>query len=99
MDRNTAAGSEEWPTCRREEQAAAFRELIDALTALDNYLAAANQLFDQGSQLSLGEALAKGLGQSERSSEATRRLRELFTAVEWLMIKAARASADPSARG
>jgi hypothetical protein len=78
MDRNMAAGSEEWPTCRREEQAAAFRELIDALTAVGNYLAAANRLFERGSQLRLGEVLAKGLGQSERASEATRRLRKLL---------------------
>jgi hypothetical protein len=36
MDRNMVAGIEEWTTCRREEQAAAFGELVDALTAVTN---------------------------------------------------------------
>ena len=78
MRRNMRADFEESATCQRDEEAAAFHELVNALTAVTNYLAAADRLSKRGPPPSLGEVLAKCLGQSERAAEATRRLRRLL---------------------
>ena|SRR5215467_10045488 len=68
------------PTQAREEPIAALHELIDALTAVGNYLAAANRLFDDSRALKqekrLGETLAKSLNQSQRANDAARWLRQ-----------------------
>lgn len=62
--------------------AALLHELMEALTATSNYLAAANRIFESETRLgpqTLGEALEKGLAQCERAGEAARRLRGLWT--------------------
>jgi hypothetical protein len=69
----------EMPINRRDEKAALVRELIEALTALGNYLTAAHHEFDKqpgpvGEML--GEAIEKSLGQYERASNCVRRLRQ-----------------------
>ena len=60
--------------------AAFVSELIEALTALGNYLASANKLVISGAlpgAQRVSEALQKSLCQHERAVEATRRLRAL----------------------
>jgi hypothetical protein len=64
------------PTNRTADQAAVLHELAEALTALGNYLAAAQRQFENR-QAALGEALRASLGQYERAAECLRRLREL----------------------
>jgi hypothetical protein len=66
----------EAPISRRPDQAALVRELIEALTALGNYLTAAQRQFEHR-QEALGEALRGSLGQYERAVECLHRLREL----------------------
>ena len=64
-----------------EEGVALVAELIEALTAIGNYVTAANPIFGaepRPTQETLGEALAKSLAQFERANEAARRLRDLF---------------------
>jgi len=67
------------PNCG-PEKAAPLHEVIEALTALGNYLAAAHRKFEEQPepQEDLGEALGKSLGQHERASEAVRRLSNFF---------------------
>jgi hypothetical protein len=78
-DRNIA-GAE--PSAERSnEKIALVRELIEALTAVGNYLAAANRIVGGEPRLpqdSIGEALEKGVGQFERASEAVCRLHTLL---------------------
>ena len=61
---------------RSADEAGLVRELIEALTALGNYLAAAHREFENRENV-LGEALRESLSQHERAAEAARRLREL----------------------
>ena len=66
---------------RPEERAALIHELVEALTAVTNYLEAANHVLGlerRPGQETLGETIERGLGQVERANEAARRLRELF---------------------
>ena len=63
------------PTKQSADEVALVRELIEALTALGNYLAAAQREF-ANHQETLGEALRQGVGQYERAAEALRRLRD-----------------------
>ena len=51
-------------------------ELIEALTALGNYLFAAQRQFENRREM-LGEALRASLGQYERAAECLRGLRDL----------------------
>jgi hypothetical protein len=64
------------PTNGSAGQAAILHELIEAMTALGNYLAAAQRQFDNR-QAVLGEALRASLDQYERAAECLRRLRDL----------------------
>jgi len=61
---------------RRADQAALVHELIEALTALGNYLAAAQLQFENRREM-LGEALRASLDQYERAAECLRGLRDL----------------------
>jgi hypothetical protein len=74
-DDPTNAGGET-PTSRRADQATLIHELIEALTALGNYLAVAERQFENQQEV-LGEALRGSLGQYERAVECLRRLRDL----------------------
>ena len=65
-----------------ELQAALLHELLEALTATNNYLEVANRLFDRQArpgQETLAEGLKRGLDQCERASEAAHRLHRLFS--------------------
>jgi phosphoglycerate-specific signal transduction histidine kinase len=62
------------PTNQSADQVELVRELIEALTALGNYLAAAQRAF-ANQQDALGEALRQSVGQFERVAECVRRLR------------------------
>jgi hypothetical protein len=64
----------ETPTNQSGDEVALVCELIEALTALGNYLAAAQHQF-AGRQEALGEALRQSVGQYERAAECLRRLR------------------------
>ena len=64
----------EAPTNQGADEVALVRELIEALTALGNYLAAAQHEF-ANQQEALGEALRQSVGQYERAAECLRRLR------------------------
>ena len=64
----------EAPTNQSGDEVALVRELIEALTALGNYLAAAQRAF-ANQQDALGEALRQSVGQYERAAECLRRLR------------------------
>jgi len=66
----------EAPTNQSADEVALVRELIEALTALGNYLAAAQHEFG-GRQEALGEALRQSVGQYERAAECLRGLRDL----------------------
>jgi len=66
----------EAPIGRRADQAALVHELIEALTALGNYLFAAQRQFENRREM-LGEALRASLGQYERAAECLRGLRDL----------------------
>jgi hypothetical protein len=66
----------EAPIGRRADQAALVHELIEALTALGNYLAAAQRQFEHRQEV-LGEALRGSLSQYERAVECLQRFREL----------------------
>jgi len=71
-------GNDGFPRGQTVPTAALVHELTEALTALGNYLASANKIYDSTPQSQrLGEALEKSLGQHERAVEATRRLRDL----------------------
>jgi hypothetical protein len=68
------------PTNRSTDQATLLRELIEALTALGNYLAVAHREFENQpwkTQEALSEALRKSLCQYERAAECLRWLRQL----------------------
>ncbi len=68
------------PTNRSDEKVALLHEMIEALTALGNYLGAAQRKFKQQPEPrpeGLREALKKSLGQHERASETVRRLNDL----------------------
>jgi phosphoglycerate-specific signal transduction histidine kinase len=65
------------PTNRSADQAALLHELIEALTALGNYLAAAQRDVENQRGV-LGEALQGSLSQYQRAAECIRRLRHLF---------------------
>jgi hypothetical protein len=70
----------EAPIKRRDEKAALVRELIEVLTAVGNYLAAAQHEFEKEPRPvggMLEEALEKSLGQYERASNCVRRLHQL----------------------
>ncbi len=67
---------EEAPTNRRANQAALVHELIEALTALGNYLLVAQRQLESQQEM-LGEALRASLAQYERAAECLRRLRDL----------------------
>jgi len=73
---DSADVGKEAPTNRSADEAALVRELIEALTALGNYLVAAHREFEN-QQRPLGEVLRQSLNQYERAAEAVRRLREL----------------------
>jgi hypothetical protein len=62
------------------KKAALLHEIIEALTALGNYLAVAHRKFEEQTdpQQDLGAALKKSLGQQERAREAVRRLSDMF---------------------
>lgn len=78
-DRDKGSGGP--PKSRTEEGVALVGELIEALTAIGNYLTAANHIFGaepRPTPETLGEALEKSLAQFERANEATRGLRDLF---------------------
>ena len=69
------------PTDRSGEAATLLYHVIEALTALGNYLAAARDKFAARSVFDpdgLGEALEKSFGQYERAREAASRLRDLM---------------------
>ena len=56
------------------------RELVEALTALGNYLAAANRILADGPTPPverLGDVLDKSMGQHERAAKAARQLHRL----------------------
>jgi hypothetical protein len=59
------------------DQAALLHELIEALTALGNYLAAAQRDFENQRGV-LGEALQGSLSQCQRAAECIRGCRHLF---------------------
>jgi hypothetical protein len=65
----------EAPTNPRADQAALVHELIEALTALGNYLAAAQRQLEPPGEV-LGAALRASLGQYERAVECLRRLHD-----------------------
>jgi hypothetical protein len=65
------------PTNRSADPAAVLRELSEALTALGNYLEAAQHQFERR-QETFGEVLQASLGQYERAAECLRRLRHLI---------------------
>jgi phosphoglycerate-specific signal transduction histidine kinase len=71
--RNVREGA---PTKRCADQTALVHELIEALTALGNYLFAAQRQFENRREM-LGEALRASLGQYERAGECLRGLRDL----------------------
>jgi hypothetical protein len=59
------------------------RELAEALTALGNYLAAANRILADGPTPPverLGDVLEKSMGQYERAAKAARQLHRLYCA-------------------
>jgi hypothetical protein len=63
---------------------ATLHELVEALTAVGNYLEVANYLLGTEpapGQKTLGEAVEKSLAQMERARAAARQLRELFKRV------------------
>lgn len=69
------------PTNRSADQATLLRELIEALTALGNYLAAAHREFEKQPcerQEALSGALRKSVSQYDRAAECLRRLRQLL---------------------
>jgi hypothetical protein len=69
---------DEAPTNPSADEAALLHELSEALTALGNYLAAAQREFEVypgPMQEVLAEALRGGLTQYERAAEAVRQLR------------------------
>ena len=73
----------EAPSSLGDEKLELVRELVEALTALGNYLAAAHQeLENQSAGLppreALSETLRKSLDQYERASKSVRHLRQLF---------------------
>jgi len=79
-DRNIGSGN---PSAERsdDEKILLVQELTEALTAVGNYLAAANRMIGGESppaQHSLAEALEKSVGQCERAGSAVRRLRLLL---------------------
>jgi hypothetical protein len=61
-------------TDQSAHEVALVRELIEALTALGNYLEAAQHEF-ANQRGALGEALRQSIGQYERAAECVRRLR------------------------
>lgn len=66
------------PKDSAEQRAALLHELMEALTATGNYLAAANRISESETRLgqqTLVQALEKGLAQCERAGEVARRLR------------------------
>jgi hypothetical protein len=66
---------------RNSEEAALLHELVEAVTALGNYLAVVQRELDDPlvpKSERLVEALAKSLGQHERTSRAIRRLSDLL---------------------
>ena len=67
---------EEASTNQNADEAALVRELIEVLTALGNYLAAAQREFENQREV-LGATLEASLGQYERAAECVRRLRNL----------------------
>ncbi len=67
----------EAPTSRNADETALLYELIEALTALGNYLATARRAFENQQEV-LGEALRAGLAQNERAIVCLRRFRELL---------------------
>ena len=61
------------------------RELVEALTAIGNYLAAANRILADGRTPEpelLAGVLDKSMGQYERAANAARRLHKLLRAME-----------------
>jgi hypothetical protein len=65
-----------------ELQVTLLHELLEALTATNNYLEVASRLFGRQAgpgQETLAEALKRGLDQCERASEAAHRLHRLFS--------------------
>lgn len=80
MDRKIDAGSDD-PSRGRAEETAAVRQLIEALTALGNYLETAKQVStaeSDAARKTLTRALARSTEQFERAVGATRRLRDLI---------------------
>jgi hypothetical protein len=80
MDRNIDAGGDGSSRGRAEETAALLGELIEALTALGNYLETARQVSTVQSdpaQETLAAALERSAEQFERSVGAARRLQNL----------------------
>jgi hypothetical protein len=64
----------EAPTSQSTDEEALLRELIEALTALGNYLATAEREFQTQQQV-LGQAFQESLRQYERAAGCLRRLR------------------------
>ncbi len=65
---------------RSDDRTALFHELIEALTALGNYLAAVQREMENQPALKqevFEEAIRKSVAQYDRASEAVRRLRAL----------------------
>jgi hypothetical protein len=61
------------------------RELVEALTAIGNYLAVANRILADGTTPAtepLGDVLDKSMGQYERAANAARQLNKLLRAME-----------------
>jgi phosphoglycerate-specific signal transduction histidine kinase len=67
----------EAPTDRSAGQTTVLHELTEALTALGNYLEAAQRQFENRQEV-LGETLRASLGQYERVAECLHRLRTLI---------------------
>ena len=69
-----------FPLGASTETGGAVRELAEALTAIGNYLAAANRILAAGLTPPverLGDVLDKSMGQYERAAKAARRLHRL----------------------
>jgi hypothetical protein len=61
------------------------RELVEALTAIGNYLAVANRILADGTTPAtepLSDVLDKSMGQYERAANAARQLNKLLRAME-----------------
>ena len=69
------------PRSSADTAPALLRELIEALTALGNYLALADNLTAESTDSlpeRLGDAIEKSIAQYERAARSARRLRDLY---------------------